>query len=86
MAYVMVADRDTTTEYDERLTRPIAEDTEIVIGDPETFPCDQCKAPAQFVVWRDKLSPVWGMAGIDGASSDTYGITCQIHTRSAGDA
>lgn len=81
--YVPVRERPATHEYDDRLTNPLAEGTEIVAdqsGGVDTFTCDTCGDPAQFVVWRDTLSPVWGMAGIDGADSDVYAITCGKHT------
>ena len=79
MSYTPIAEREATTEFDARLTKPLLDGLEIVTGDLYSFPCATCGAAVKFATVRDTLSPLWGLAGLDGGVSNTYGNYCAKH-------
>lgn len=64
----------------ERLTRPLLEGWHISHPfDVLRTQCGECNAPVKFIRITASDCDVWGMAGIDGALSNVYGIYCPEH-------
>lgn len=70
-----------TDHYMGRLTRPLLNGWHIVMpADSAAYSCDECTERASFIRIQADDCNVWGLAGIDGAHSDAYGIYCHKHS------
>lgn len=74
-AYVSVFDRPATDEFEDRLLALPKGEVEFV-APVERFQCTRCDGMAEFAPYRATDCAFWGLAGLDGARSDTYGIYC----------
>ena len=64
----------------ERLTRPLLDGWHIAFPfDVLRTQCGVCSAQVKFIRITANDCDVWGMAGIDGALSNAYGIYCPDH-------
>lgn len=61
-----------TGAYDERLSKPLPDHSEI-IDRLEVFGCTGCGSHAAFVTYRATDCDLWGLIGLDGATSNAYG-------------
>lgn len=63
-----------------RLTRPLSDGWRVAFPYHKLVSeCDICGARAVFVRVNAVDCDVWGMRGIDGAGSTSYGIFCHLH-------
>jgi hypothetical protein len=65
--------------YMSRLTRPAPDRSEVI----ERFtilPCSVCGGRSVFITYRATDCTLWGLIGMDGADSDTYGVYCPDHS------